>query len=253
MPGEAKVTAGPTIHAVHAWGARRPEKSARHQLLSERDRIRLAKIATIVRFKKGEQIYLENDDADLVFSLVEGVVTAYRIVKDTEHVFSFLRSGDLFGLSEESRYANSTRATTSVVDYKIPLSAVRLMFDNRANLDVNVIVKLCEELREAQRHAVLLVQRRAVTRLAMFLDLQEHLQAARRETISEIYLPMDRSSIAAYLGLTLAALSRAFRALVAKKIIFCRNRQHVSVLDRDALSKVADMHTSVTKLTRPLF
>jgi CRP-like cAMP-binding protein len=95
---------------------------------------------------------------------------------------------------------------------------------NNADLDVDIIIKLCEELREAQRHAVLLAQKRAVTRLAMFLDLQEHLQTARAESVSEIHLPMDRSGIAAYLGLTLAAVSRAFRTLVSKKIISCRNQ-----------------------------
>jgi len=74
----------------------------------------------------------------------------------------------------------------------------------------------------------------------MFLSLQEHLQAARGEPISEIHLPMDRSNIAAYLGLTLAALSRAFRTLVAKKIISSRNLHHVTVLNRDAINALAD-------------
>ncbi len=100
-------------------------------------------------------------------------------VRDGNHIVSFFHSGDLFGLSEEGRYSNATKAATPVVAYKIPLSALRRILDNNPNLDVNVIVKLCEELREAQRHALLLVQRRATTRLSMFLDLQQHLQAVR--------------------------------------------------------------------------
>jgi CRP/FNR family transcriptional regulator len=83
----------------------------------------------------------------------------------------------------------------------------------------------------------------------MFLDLQEHLQAARGESVSEIHLPMDRSSIAGYLALTLAAVSRAFRTLASKKIVSCRNLHHVRVLNRDAFNKLADSGTQTTKPT----
>jgi CRP/FNR family transcriptional regulator len=122
----------------------------------------------------------------------------------------------------------------------MPLPAVRHILDGNANLDVDVIIKLCEDLREAQRHALLLAQKRAATRLAMFLDLQEHLQIIRGQSASEIYLPMDRSSIAAYLGLTLAALSRAFRTLATKKIMSSRSRHHVKILNREAFNTLAD-------------
>ena len=74
----------------------------------------------------------------------------------------------------------------------------------------------------------------------MFLDLQEHLQIVNDEPATEIYLPMDRSSIAAYLGLTLAAVSRAFRTLTSKTIISSRDRHHVTILDRDAFNRIVD-------------
>jgi CRP/FNR family transcriptional regulator len=240
MQSKTKSIAGPEIHAVHPWAPGNHERSVR-QLLSDDERAQVAKIATIVHFKKGELIYQEGDAADAAFNIISGVVTAFRIISDAEHVLSFLYPGDLFGLSEEGRYSNSIEAATAVVAYKMPLPAVRRMLDKNADLDVDVIIKLCEELREAQRHAVLLAQKRATTRLAMFLDLQEHLQAARGESVSEIHLPMDRSSIAAYLGLTLAAVGRAFRTLTSKKIVSYRNLHYVTVVDRDAFNKLADM------------
>jgi CRP/FNR family transcriptional regulator len=217
-----------------------PEKRVRHQLLSDNERAQLAKIAGIVRFKKGERIYNEDDNAEAAFNIISGVVTAYRIRAEGEHITAFLYPGDLFGLSEEGRYANATRAATPVVAYKMPLPAVRRILASSTDLDVGVIIKLCEELREAQRHALLLAQKRAATRLAMFLDLQEHLQIVNDEPATEIYLPMDRSSIAAYLGLTLAAVSRAFRTLTSKTIISSRDRHHVTILDRDAFNRIVD-------------
>jgi CRP/FNR family transcriptional regulator len=242
MATDMKSIAGPAIRAVNPWVPGNPEKRARHQLLSDAERAQLAKIATIVRFNKGEEIYSEGSEAGAAFNIVSGVVAAYRALGQGEYVLSFLYPGDVFGLSEEGCYSNSTRAATSVVAYRIPLSALRRVLDNNAGLDVDVIIKLCEGLREAQRHALLLVQKRATTRLAMFLELQEHLQVANGEPVSEIYLPMDRSSIAGYLGLTLAALSRAFRTLIVKQVISSRNRQHVKIIDREAFNRLADAH-----------
>ncbi len=219
MPEETKRTTGPAIYAVDPWVPGKPR--VRHQLLSDAEQALLAKIASIVRFDKGEHIYHDGDAADAVFNIISGVVISYRPLAEGEHVTSFLYQGDLLGLSEEGHYSNAARAATSVVAYKIPLSALRRILDNNTDLDVDLIVKLCEDLRGAQRHALLLAQKRAATKLAMFLELQERLQLARGESPLEIYLPMDRSSIAAYLGLTLAALSRAFRTLVSKQIISC--------------------------------
>lgn len=240
MAHAIKHVAGPAIQAVHPWSRGNPEKGTRHQLLSDDERAQLAKIATVVRFDKGQQIYAEGETADAAFNVISGVVAAYRRLGGAAHVTSFLYSGDLFGLSEEGQYVNTARAATAVVAYKMPLPAVRRILDKRADLDVGVIIKLCEELRETQRHAVFLIQKRAATRLAMFLDLQQNLQAARGEPVSEINLPMDRSSIAAYLGLTAAAVSRAFRTLVSRKIISCRDLHHVKVLNRTAFNKLAD-------------
>ncbi len=233
--------AGPALRAVNPWVASTPEPGARHQLLSDDERAKLAKIASIVRFKKADQIYREGEKATAAFNIISGIVSAHRAVDDSACIVSFLYSGDLFGLSEEGNYVNSAEALTPVVAYKMPLLAVRRMLENDARLDIDVIVKLCEELREAQRHALLLAQKRATTRLAMFFDLQENLQIARGEPTAEIYLPMGRSSIAAYLALTPAALSRAFQALVSTKIIAVRNRRHIKILNRQAFDMLADI------------
>lgn len=240
MAGKTTRVAAPEIYAVDPWGPGNSTRHVRHQLLSDEERAQLAKIASIVRFRKGEQIYREGSDADAVFNIISGTVTAYRTFADSDHVSSFLHAGDLFGLSAEGHYASTTRAATAVVAYKMPLPAIRRILDSSASLDLHVIAKLCEELREAQRHAVVLSQKKAATRLVMFLDLQESLQRGIDGTASEIYLPMDRSSIAAYLGMTLPAVSRAFRALVSTNVLALRDRAHVKIIDRDAFNRLLE-------------
>jgi CRP-like cAMP-binding protein len=112
-------------------------------------------------------------------------------------------------------YANSARALTAVTAYRLPVTALRTRLTKNAELEFHVMCKLCQELRQAQRHAFLFSQTSAVTKLAMFLQLFEELQIAKDEPAAEIYLPMDRSDIAEYIGITLAAVSRAFRAALS--------------------------------------
>jgi CRP/FNR family transcriptional regulator len=228
---------GPAIRAFDPWAA---SGGHAHQLLSDDERARLAVMASIVRFKKGEIIYREGDQADAVFNIMSGVVASWKTAPDErEHIVAFLFPDDLFGLSAEGRYVNSTRAMTAVIAYRLPVAALRSRLKKDAELEFHVICKLCEELRQTQRHAFLLSERKATTRLAMFLQLIEQLQIARAEQSAEIYLPMDRSDISEYVGMTLAAVSRAFRSLTMRGIIKFRDRRHLRIVDRSGFEKIA--------------
>lgn len=228
---------GPMIRALDLWA---PSAGRVHRLLTDDERARLAVMASIVRFKKGEVIYRENDRADSVFNIISGVVAAYKKASDgSEYIVAFLLPDDLFGLSAEGRYTNWTKAITAVSVYRLPVTVLRNRLTKDAELEFHVICKLCQELRQTQRHAFLLSQRSAVTKVAMFLQMIEQLQIARGEQITEIALPMGRSDIGKYTGLTLAAVSRAFRSLTTRGIIKVRDRRHMSVIDRTTFDKIA--------------
>jgi CRP-like cAMP-binding protein len=228
---------GPAIWAVDPWI---PTAGRTNQLLTAEERSRLAAIASIVQFKKREVIYREGDHVDAIFNIISGVVTTYRKAPNgSEHIAAFLLVDDLFGLSEEGRYTNSAKAITPVAVYRLPLIALRSYLYKSAELEFHVICKLCQEIRQAQRHAFLLSQREAVSRLAMFLRLIEQLQISRGEQTAEIYLPMDRSDIGEYIGMTLPAVSRTFRRLTAQGIVKIRAGRHVRITDRNSFRKMA--------------
>jgi len=150
---------GPAIRAIDPWA---PLTGKMRQLLSEEERARLAVISSIVRFKKGAEIYREGHHAVAISNIISGVVKAYKTASDrSEYITAFLFADDLLGLSEEGRYTNSTKAITLVTAFKIPVSALRSRLSKDASLEFHVICKLCQELRQAQRHAFLLARRRA--------------------------------------------------------------------------------------------
>jgi CRP-like cAMP-binding protein len=230
---------GPAIRAIDPWLSGKFSAGKSRQLLSEEERARLATIASIVRFKKGEKIYSDGKPAEAIFNIISGIVKVYKSAANGgEHIAGFLYPQDLFGLSEEGRYTNSAKAITPVTAYALPVPALRRRLSKDAELDFHLIAKLCHGLREAQRHALLLAQRHASSKLAMFLQLQEHVQS-EKGALTEIYLPMDRSDIADYVGMSLAAVSRGFRALAAQRVIKIRDRRHVKVIDRKMFEKLA--------------
>jgi len=230
-------THGPAIRGVDPWA---PSAGKMRQLLSSEERARLAVLSSIVRFNKGEEIYREGEHADAVFNIITGVVKAYKTAHDgSEHITAFLFPDDLFGLSEEGKYINSTRALTPLALYRFPVPALRSRLAKDADLEFHVICKLIHELRETQRHAFILARRQALSKVAMFLQLLENLQAARGERTAEIYLPMNRSDIGEYLGMSLEAVSRAFRGLTTRGIIKSRDRRHLKIADRSTFDKIA--------------
>jgi CRP-like cAMP-binding protein len=230
-------THGPAIRGVDPWA---PSAGKMRQFLSAEERARLAVLASIVRLNKDEEIYREGQHADAVFNIITGVVKASKTASDgSEHVTAFLFSDDMFGLSEEGKYTNSAKALTPLALYRFPVPALRRRLAKDADLEFHVICKLIHELRETQRHAFILTQRRAISKVAMFLQLLENLQAARGERSAEIYLPMKRSDIAEYLGMSLEAVSRAFRGLTTRDIIKSRDRRHLKIANRSTFDKIA--------------
>jgi CRP-like cAMP-binding protein len=232
---------GPAFRALDLWLPGNPGHGRTHQLLSDGERTRLAVISSVVRFKKGADIYRGGDDADAVFNIISGVVKAYtQGPGNDELVSAFLFSEDLFGLAQEGRYVNSTKAVTPVTAYRVPIAALRSQFSTDAILEFHVITKLCHELRQAQRHAFVLACKHAVAKLTLFLQMLAQLELAKGRAVNEIYLPMSRSEIAEYVGASLAAISRAFRTLTTRGVLQVRNRQHVKIIDQHAFEKLTN-------------
>jgi CRP/FNR family transcriptional regulator len=120
------------------------------------------------------------------------------------------------------------------------VAALEARLQKDAALEFQVICKLCHELREAQRHALLLGHRSALAGIAMFFQLLEHHQTARGESANELYLPMNRSDIAAYIGMSLEAVSRSLRALALRGVLSFRGKQYAKVMKRGQLEALAE-------------
>jgi len=211
-------------------------------LLSEPERIALARIATTVRFARGAPIYQQGDAAQNVYNISSGVVRTSRTAADgSRSIVAFLFPDDLFGLAVEGTYVNNATAVTAVTAWRLPVAALEAVLRRDPTLEWHILVKLCHELREAQLHALILARHSALTRLAMFVLMLARSQEARNESDADIYLPMTRSDIGAYLGLTLAAISRSFRTMQGRGLVRFSDRRHLRIVDGAGLQGLVNL------------
>jgi CRP-like cAMP-binding protein len=217
----------------------KPAATADSVLLTERQRQELARIGIRVRLPTRMMIYREDSPAEWLFAIAEGVVKSYRELPSGKRVVStFLFAGDLFGLAENGRYVNSAQAVTRVTLYRLPLNELTVLLKHDSDMQFKFLVKVTHELRESQRRAVLVNRRDAVGRLAMFVSMMAEHARATGGGGGLVPLPMTRSDIAGYLGLSLESVSRAASELERRRLVRFESRQLARIVDVAGLAKV---------------
>jgi CRP/FNR family transcriptional regulator len=109
------------------------------------------------------------------------------------------------------------------------MAAINPRLRSDPELEFHLICQLSHELHQARRHAALLSRYRAIARIGLFLQMLEANQNAHGRSSQEIYLPMKRSDIGAYVGISLEAVGRSFRRLANRGAITIRDRRHIKI------------------------
>jgi CRP-like cAMP-binding protein len=230
--------AGPLIAAAPFM---RCDSTLPAPLLNAEEAARLALIASIISFPKGAWLYHEGDEADFVYNVIEGEVKTFcAFSSGRRRVTAFVFPGDLMGLAGNGRYISTAQAITPVTAYRFPLRSLDDLLRSDSQLEHRFLCKVCHDLRAAQSHAITLGRRDARGKIAMFLrELEVNHVAESNVARPTIFLPMTRSDVADYLGLSLEAVSRSFRKLEDSGIIRFDDRRDVRIVDRARFEKLA--------------
>lgn len=216
----------PTLRAIPATAQGAP---GGQELLTPAQRRKIASIASVELVTPRSLIFRADDAAEHVFINGGGVVkTVHDLPSGRRRVTAFWFPKDIFGLAERGRYLYTTMAVTPVTLYRIRRDELNRALLEDALLQFQFLAKITYELREAQRHQLVLVRKDAIGRVAMFLKTLERLGPGG----DVIAVPMSRSDIANYLGITLEAVSRATRKLHDMGIVSLPDRHEARVLDR---------------------
>lgn len=186
-------------------------------------------------FAKDEEIYAEGDPATRYYKLVSGVVRTCKILADgRRQIEAFHVAGEIFGIerSEEHRFSAEAVSPATVIAYRrCPLEALALADGPLAR---QVVATALLNLERAQEHMVLLGRKSAMEKVATFL-----LDMADRVHVDAIELPMARSDIADYLGLTIETVSRTLTQLERDAVIALPTaRRNIVLRNKAALRRL---------------
>src|SRR5262245_56450320 len=209
------------------------------RLLTDRQRQELATLSTRVSVPSRGIVYRAGAHAASLFICADGAFKSFRdLPSGRRRVAAFLFSDDLFGLAQAGKYVNTVQAIMPSTCYRIPMESLTAVLRHDAELEFHFLCKVTHELRESQRRSFIIGRRSAVGRIAMFLSMLES-NNAPEVTPDVIPLPMSRSDIANYVGLSPEAMSRATGQLTKDGVIKFEGAHAVRILDRQKFNHLA--------------
>jgi CRP-like cAMP-binding protein len=189
--------------------------------------------ALTVRADRDEEIVAQGDPAGYCYLVVSGCVRTVKLMEDgRRQIGEFLFPGDLFGWEALDEHDFAAEAVTSVTLRRYP----RRNLEARADRDRDFARRLRDiaagQLRAGRERMVLLGRKTASERIASFLlEMAGRMNSNGRASIE---LPMGRSDIADYLGLTIETVCRGLTQLRRHGIIAIE-RANIVICDRSAL------------------
>lgn len=181
---------------------------------------RLDAIAEHLALVAGQSLIREGDDARHVFNITSGSVRVYKLLPDgRRQIIGFLFAGDFLGLTSGEAYVFSAEAIEPVTVCRFVRSEYRSLIRQLPALEAALLDRAGHELAAAQNQMLLLGRKTAMERIATFLLALPDLDPARRGANGEVRLPMTRSEIADYLGLTIETVSRVLGRLKTQGVV----------------------------------
>lgn len=209
--------------------------------LEPEDLARLDAIAERVSLDAGQALIRQGDPAVHVFNITSGSVRVFKLLADgRRQITGFLFAGDFVGLATGQDYAFSAEAVEAATLCRFRKADYRALIRERPTLEAALLERATHELAAAQNQMLLLGRKTAQERIASFLlDLPAR-DPARPASPDQVRLPMTRSEIADYLGLTIETVSRVFTRLKTSGVIQLISLHELTVLKPEALRRLAE-------------
>ena len=187
-----------------------------------------------VRFRREEEIYGQDDDADRFYRVISGVVRTSRLTFDgRRQVGDFYYPGDVFGLEPGPDHRFAAEALADCEIQVVRRGALRA-FAGDTEVDRAILEATRLEMERLQEHVMLLGRKGARERVASFL-----IGLAQRGLEDQVDMAMSRQDMADYLGLTIETVSRMLTQLQSEAIVAFRSTRRFQVRKWSALEEIA--------------
>lgn len=152
-------------------------------------------------------IYHQGDETARIYRVNSGVVMTYRLLaNDERQITGFCTEGDFFGLSSNETYRDNAITVTSSGIQSIKVSEI----ESNPKLQSFILTHSCKKVEDTQNLLATLTRKSSEARVAAFLVMLAERKCRMEKTAKEIRIkmPMSRSDIADYLGISRETVSR---------------------------------------------
>ncbi|WP_269716795.1 helix-turn-helix domain-containing protein [Caulobacter sp. NIBR2454] len=187
-------------------------------------------------FSRNEEIFGEEEAAEFVYKVLSGVVRTTRLLDDgRRQIVAFHMPGDVFGLEVGPTHRFSAEAVGCCELALVRRTVLDKTTQNDPAAWRAVWTLTALDLERMQDHMVLLGRKTAAEKVEAFLaDM-----SARAPASDGVELPMSRTDIADYLGLTIETVSRILSQMEREHRIARATSRHVVLCDRRLLQAAA--------------
>lgn len=192
--------------------------------------------------RKGEYLYHGNAPFASVYAVRAGAVKCYTVTNDgKEQVTGFYLPGEVLGMDgiSKNRHTSSAKALETSAVCEIPFESLGSLSSRIPSLQRHFFQLLSQEITQDQELITLLSKNSAEQRIAALLLSLSARHARRRLSATSFRLPMSRTDIGNYLGLTVETVSRVFSRFQKQGLIAVDNKE-LTLLDPGALRQMVD-------------
>lgn len=192
---------------------------------------------------KGEYAFREGQPFNSVFALRSGALKAYKNTGDgKEQVTGFHFPGEIFGVDgiSQNKHVISVVALETSSICEIPFSRLEELSAKMPSLQRHCFKLMSQEITQDQQLITLLSKSSAEERVATLLvSISQRNGRLNRSTIA-FHLPMSRTDIGNYLGLTVETVSRIFSRLQKAELLKVEKKE-LRILELAKLESLADL------------
>ena len=165
---------------------------------------------------KHRSVYLAGDDADRMFEVESGAVMLYRILDDgRRQVVEVVFPGGICGLTSSNTYASCCETLLPSVLRSFKKSEI----ERSDALRARIVERLQSQISRMHDHTVSLGRKTAEERVCTLILRLQEVEHADVKPDCSVALPMTRTEIADYLGLTLETVCRTLTSLARRKVV----------------------------------
>jgi CRP/FNR family transcriptional regulator len=208
----------------------------------------LAPIMTRRRFLAGQEVVHQGEASDLFAIVASGFIKLSRLFADgRQQVVAILATGDCIGEITSSISHDSAQCVSDVDLCCFHKAQFEQALRDNAKLEHTLLAKIEADLQNARHWQTILGQFGAMEKIAAFL-LQLCEKTAKNQCSGRggnitghpvMPLPLKRSEIADFLGLTIETVSRNISKMRASGIINVADSHHLEIVDLPRLKKIA--------------